>query len=99
MTCSDKTTLTWMEAPAAGMLNPEPIIANFRKLAKKEGTVDCSVEGIPTRCWNGTDGGLGVYVSHAAAVRGKQLIVVCLRAGGGSGLPRPCESVLKLPVP
>ena len=36
MTCSDKTMLTWVESPAAGSLNPEPLIANFRRLAKKE---------------------------------------------------------------
>ncbi len=101
VTCSGKTTLAWVEAPAAESLNPEPLIANFRRLAKKEATIDCSVEGVPTRCWNGAApaDGMSVYVSQAAVVRGKRLVVICLQSGAGSGLPRACHSVLSIPLP
>lgn len=97
--CSGKVALAWVEAPAAESLNPEPLIANFRRLAKTEATVDCSVERVSTRCWNGAapDDGMRVYISHAAVVRDKRLVVICLQAG--SGLPKACQSVLSLPRP
>lgn len=101
VTCSDRTFLAWVEAPAAGTLDPAPIIANFRRLAKHEGTLGCSVEGVLTECWNGTDAeaGVGVYVSHAVVVRGKRLVVVCLQAHRGTGLHQACQSILALPLP
>lgn len=104
VTCSDKTMFGWSESSVAGTLNPEAVIASFRKLAKKEGTIDCSVEGVPTQCWNGTapDDGMAVYVSHPAVVRGKWVVVLCLQGAAGvvsHGLPQACESVLALPRP